>query len=419
MSYDSRSNEEFVYGELGITFSGRSYPLTCSQLNNSFFIYHRDLFWDGTSTYNGGYEWSEFLVNCLIELKITIINSGTELFRGIPARYATCELFLEYVNSVVPNDGVNFLADCQIKIFNKIKKDSTSITKISAQNSFYSALNGTARLQRNTSLAGRRTDHFDYYQDFVINAWSRLFDVTVTPVEYIANELDWLGTIWVQSRKAINLYNLPAINRNMAIQAGSHDGARRCLVPETGNTLSQPDNNDYFYINRKIACYINQDTQTIIWDNNPYTVSQQRGNYSSIMVYGLTHGNEKSIYIKPLGGIDTFCVPKFDTDKYRLEGIFSGLQHHDIFRIIPEGNNNSQSFTYSSRVHRDSLFLGNSIPIGKWKKSASKDIGRDVRLYLREIGTDYVTPVGRSYIKVLHSSEKSSGSGLDFLIKSD
>ena len=419
MGYDPRAREEMVFAEIGIIFSTKGYPMTAGDLNTSFSIYQGDLFWDGGSSNKNGYVWDDFLKHCLIQLKSTSYSDGTEVYRSTPQRFETITDFLEFINDNVDNDGSTFLHDTQIKVFNQIDHSATSINRLNSQNTFYAVLNATSKLTHNSSLI--EIPNFDRwgednYKQFIINAWLHVWGIVVTSAEYDADPMSWRGSVWVQTRKTRNLYNLPTLGKNIEIQVGSVDSGRRQVLEGLPHVVTMPQDYEKFRFEKKAVATMAQSGLGVTWGESAFEVTGGVSPLSALMVFGIQRGDKKAIYVKPLGGIDAICVPKFDTKKYRLEAMYTSSQHKDRFRIVPVTM--ECNLTYSGWITRDKFWLGSKAQ-GVYHWSVSKDIGKNIRFYLRRLDTNLVTPMSKVYIKAVRNREKSAGSGLDFLIETD
>ena len=142
---------------------------------------------------------------------------------------------------------------------------------------------------------------------------------------------------------------------------------------------------------------------------------QANDNSSMVIIYGVMYGDKKALYVKPFGGIDTFCLPKYDRNKFRLEACFSAPQHRDRHKII-EVDAGGGHQGYTDRILRGSFFLGGTSR-SLMRMVKNNDSAWDIRFYLRWVGTDYVSPLGAAYIKAMH--EGNGYSPLDFMVFRD
>jgi hypothetical protein len=261
---------------------------------------------------------------------------------------------------------------------------------------------------------------------FVTKAFTLLWGITPGTGVYTPynndndSRRDWLSSIWFQTHKARgDLYSLPAANVGLKVSSWGTDRfsmPTRRLVNLVDGTFSNAHQLDHYIIDRYVICQIPL-TQKIApdgggsWEHaggfswrDPITGGrsfheiQDNQGLSSVIIYGLTNGNDRALYIKPFGGCDTFCVPAFDRNLYDLELIFERpFRRAQFSRRV---NVNLDSYLYSGgsgyydyRIPKTELMWYADTNLRRMRRDVT------VKLYLRRKSSDQVSPLSTYYVR--------------------
>ena len=432
MQYDPLTKREIVYTEFGVAQPNAPYPLTVDNLGKGFAKFQADMYKQEVVSSPFRYEWSDLMKHCMVEIRIFDSNgSFTSKTANVISgrRYETPEMLCGAINAVATTDGsgTNFNCNVVIKIYNIISGDVPTVNRILGYNHYYQSVCGGKMFTRENHLDGNSSSfNIDKCRVMVIDAFEKLFGATISTAQYNASPLDYDACVWMQRTKNKNAYALPPVGENISIRSGELWGysgkQRQSLNLTTMNVVTNASIDEFRIVNAyaiKLNQNYGQDTALEWLGNIKRDTSWYSEDASFLMVYGLQNGDRRAIYLKPLGGIDTICVGRFDPNLYRLEAVFSSPigGHRQRYRIIPvpqgDGAGNA---TYTGRIHRSLLFAGGGSR--NWGRGAkNKDMGWDMRFYLRKLDTDFVSPVSNRYVRGLLNYNKASG--LDFLIGYD
>ena len=423
MASNNREREELTYANFSVTHQGTPYPLTEGSLVSKFSQYQYELLQEDGGGLPQRYVWSAFLKNCLIEIKIFEPNTTNILVYVSPKIYETSSQLLGKINSVIPRVGSSIEGDCQIKVFNYIDRSVPCIEKIYGYNHFYTSLVGTSKLIK-TPYFGHNLifdTHFPERENFVRQAWEHVWGRTVTSAEYNADPDNWNATIWFQVNKQKNLYRLPAINVGTGTKCGGFTTGRQCWDESSSSLVTAVQDSIFRFENTKVSViYSGGASSGMDWDITSYKTTQNPQDHSAIAIYGVLYGDQKAIYVKPLGGIDKWLIPKFDENLFRLEARFTRPGKRARWKIIDISSDTGDASghdTYTNRIGKDKLWLG-GYSQANYKEISSQDTGWNVHLYLRRLGTEYVSELSTSYISA-NFIGRNKFSSLTYLIQNN
>lgn len=424
--YNKQGRKKQIYTEFTVAHYSDVYPLTVGELSKKFQTYQPELYYDPLTHGNTNgfrYQYDDFLKYCYFDIIAMEPNTDNMLNSSMTRQFDNVNGLVGTISNIASESGGFFQQEVKLRVYNYIDNEIPTISRIGGYNSWYSALCTTSRFQRSYSLHHAKDLHpsggnYAYYREFIIDAWQNLFGINIT-TDYDANPELWQRTVWIQPDKHKKLYNLPKAQSNATIQLSSP--SERYIVDITTGSPYTPvppvGVNNLLFDNR-MSVYMDNSTSissyNAQWTNYPKSTLRSRA-YSSLMCYSVSDGNYRSIYIKPLGGIDTFQFPKFDSNIYRLEAVFDRIGKRSRWKIIdvPTGTG---SENYSSRIRRDQLWAGGKRTGASTKSHAFPHNGWDIRFYLRNLETNLVSSL--SEIGITGTvTEKGRLSGLDYYIK--
>jgi len=426
--YNKTDLREVIYSEFSIISPTYNYPFTASGLQQSFSKYQNDLYQSDSGISTFSYHWDDFLQYCLIE--ITIMDDGNmttnaKTHRIIAGRRYSENEFIDTLNEKVNHSPGYFTQIVKIKIYNYVSNIVPTLDRLIGINQFYNSIIGGHMLGRNTFLDTNDSRlGVDSSKLLVQEAWLSVWGITISDVDFYANQAYYESTIWFQGNKRRNQFALPPVNENITIEVGCNEGTtgitRGCFNINT-SVLETPDQLDLFRITSGKVASINQEFGIgggINW-NDSFKDMCSINDTSFAIFYGVQSGDRRAIYVKPAGGIDNFCVSRFDINLYRLEAIYSSPigGHRKRFRFIEVGDSpDDGTSTYTQRLLRSNLMKG-SKSRNQYRGSKNKDMGWTVKFYLRKLNSDFVSEVSKTYIKAHLNYNKKTA--IDFLVTTD
>ena len=418
-----KSTDRLVYTEIPLAHYGTSVPFTEVDVSKGFAKYQSDMFVSGQDNPGGWrYSFDDLLKYCKVELNVFEPNRSVLIKSkdiGIPKDAST--IANEVVHLGEPSGGV-LTKEVHATFYNDVSTDVPIVSKISGYNALYFSILGGTRNTKYYSVGDSPNDlDFPFMRQLVIGAWQQIYGIDVSAA-YDANPVNMQRTIWVQSNTKRNKYAIPSAGA--IIFSGAH-GSARYHRDITGNQSDPPSQTPQF-INFVISGHY---TTAVINTNSLSGVSFESesstklsmnsgGAKSFVILMGIEYGNYRAIYMKPLGGIDTFMVPKYDMDRYRLEGVSNIDGKRSRFRIFDvkrTPDDSTGTNTYCERIRRDQLELAGSGP-SSMKYFDTPTNGWNIRFYFRDLLTNKVSRISDMGIIALFGNKKSKYSYVDYKI---
>ena len=421
--YQKNSRRKVVYADFTVINYSDIYPFTMSKLSKKFQTYQPDLFYDPAThsfTNNFRFLFDDFIKYCLVDLIIVEANTSNMLNSKREQQFSTVTNFLNTIRYMPNYSGGVYTQELKIRIYSYVDEDIPTITKIGGYNAFYSSLCTSSRMEKSGSIQQAKDlsilDNYPQYKAFCQAAWLNVWGITVTDAMYDPNAMFWLRTLWIQKNKNRKLYNLPPVTNSTSATIGTGDFTNRTTYDHVlAGIPGTPSSSYYSFINSSYGSVNTKTFSTILYWNNDGRYTLKPEAYSSIICYGIETNNERAIYIKPLGGLDTFQFSKFDTNKYRLEAVFDQMGKRSRWKIITIDSGSGHD-VYTNRVRRDQLWLGGKRTVSGTKKQTVPRSGWKIRFYLRELESGLISSLSEIGIEAT-IPEKAKSSLLDMFIK--
>jgi len=407
-----------VLGVIPLIHYNTAYPYTAENFSSSFQKYQSELYWDEIQQNLGDfrYTWDQMGKYLSFEIISFEPNSQKVLERIDNLKNIELANLLNKVKILGRSNGSSFTKDVSLVVYSDIDNRIPVVSKISGYNAFYQSLIGGNRNTKMYTISGMGIRWSDAnIRKFVIEAWDAVYHTDITTA-YDLSPIDWIDTIWVQTNKRKNLYHLPS--GDFYMDSGNHSNRRGMEYLAGANSLV-PQNSTFNFTANKAIFQFNAKTGNYgsFEEVNEARATQTQLPITSVMLRGLSGTSHKAIYLKPFGGIDTFCFPKFDNNQYRLEAEFSRDGNRRRFRImeIPLVVGSGGNDKYTERLRRDQFWIGGSSLVTVPNKNKQKDIGWNIRFYLRDLNTGDVSPM--SDIGIIANYGKMLGySAIDYKI---
>lgn len=411
------NENKMVFTEVPLADASMVYPLTMNVMEDHFDQYAWGLF---TPIPNGDkFQWGQFLSNCTFDFfyykaNIDVLNRMT-----VGKRFNLLSDFIAFVNDTTLNDGSMFQEDCIVKIYAPIGEHLPTINKISGFNHFYSSLVGGNRHNKTHELQGAYLGSRlpqTAYRNFITQVYNYFFGVDIT-AQYDLDAEGWRASAWVQVDKVRNLYKLPKVGGPQLIEIGSNSMSRCGIDVSSGYTVTPVTLHTKWEIIDSVLFATDSTAGpgfSLYQVNNFAQQSMSSHNASTVIVYLLSWGNLRALYVKPFGGIDNICFPKIP-DTFRIEGIVEkpGKRYRFIVPDIPPTTHRFMT----GRIQRREFFEGASRCSGV-NHRLKKGTGWNVRFYVRDLTTGYVSKLSKCYLHAQYAYT-SNIQGIEFSIGYD
>ena len=276
--------------------------------------------------------WDTVYDKCKVQL---ICETGDEYEAG---PFATKDALYVWLNTVVPNDGVDITHTSLLRVYDEIAGDVPVIQKMYGVNTLYSNLVGA----RNTRSSAIKTasagpymwlDVFEDLTEYYVNSGD--ISSVVTRADLEADNLNYTGEgigsnklFWVGANKR-NLYGLPKENSTVELNVSVPPDYRKFWNITTTSSVDQStsDAGSYTLLSPCYMAYVESTKSWEIKDPSSPTDVKYFYDYSedipTVIIYLIKHRNDANkfaFYVKPVG-INTIYVDYYDATKYRLEAV--------------------------------------------------------------------------------------------------
>ena len=421
-----KNRTRLVHGEISCLHNGTSAPFTIAMLSNKFQKYQGELYTDGVQTDAGGwrYEWDEMLKYLTFEVVGFDFNRQNETYRRDGIKPENVNSLLGEIQRAGDQSGTSFTKDVKLVIYSEIDNRIPLVSKILGYNAFYQSLIGGNNTTRSYTISDNGGISWDdaHIKTFVVTAWLDVWGVNIDVSGangYDADPSRWIDTIWIQTNRLKNLYQLPSSAWNM--NSGAHGLKRRTRSNLDGSNAPATSQGTYnFNTNRVIYSFDAKIGNYGSFSSNDIEAKATMTNapMTSVFLRGVSDVSGRAIYLKPFGGIDTVCFPKFDDGQYRLESEIFQDTKRKRYKImdVPKvnGSSNGHEF-YTDRIRRDQLWIGGRKDVMIPARYKEEESGWDMRFYIRDLYSGKVSPLSDIGIKA-NVGKRRGYSALDYRI---
>jgi len=396
----SLNYQTIYYDTFTVGKSGDSYPLTNDENSTGKRMSDRqgmDI-WDN---------WNLCYSKCKVKLTVGgILYTGGDTYIGGP--FENKDSLYIWINSLVPNDGLNISGHARIEIFDEIG-DVPQLQKVYGYNNFFYGFAGCGNSRKSstkTAMYGRSWlwDMFTDLTTHFVNATGAL----IAPISgnTIESENDNNKKIyWLPANKR-NLYGLPVIGHPIRLAETVPLDFRKWWNENTSISVDQieADAGGHDLVERAVVA-MHYDTQT--WEI--MEINSVQDNYWTdnidvdlVNVYLVKHSSldgRFAFYVKPIG-IGHILVDWFDQNKYRLEVIGFNKDKQPRLKPIITQQSSYESDFFGDRtvIPKSSWAFGDGL---NQTRNCGSVLPRKVKFRLRRLTDNKVGPLTSATVKLI------------------